>query len=151
LGQHPAELRVACRRTEAAHVRVMLPLRHGGCLDLLVVDNVRVSALVRHDQVFSAPSACRDTEKPMRTRALSPWLPCASMMLVSLISYIDRNTLALLSPTILHDTGLNGEQYGWIISAFSIAYMIGNPLWGRALDRVGVFAGMLVAVALWSV
>ncbi|HEX8951353.1 MAG TPA: MFS transporter, partial [Polyangia bacterium] len=78
------------------------------------------------------------------------WLPCGSMMLVSLISYVDRNTLALLSPTILRDTRLSGEQYGFIISAFSVAYMVGNPLWGRALDRVGVFAGMLVAVALWS-
>src|SRR3954452_14978798 len=78
------------------------------------------------------------------------WLACASMMLVSLISYVDRNTLALLSPTILRETGLSGEQYGWIISAFSVTYMIGNPLWGRVLDRVGVFSGMLVAVALWS-
>lgn len=72
-------------------------------------------------------------------------------MLVSLISYVDRNTLALLAPTILRDTHLSGQQYGWIISAFSVAYMLGNPLWGRVLDRVGVFGGMLAAVALWSV
>ena len=42
------------------------------------------------------------------------------MMLVSMISYIDRNTLALLAPTILRDTHLSNEQYGFIISAFSI-------------------------------
>src|SRR5262249_38178340 len=52
--------------------------------------------------------------------------------------------------TILKETHLSGEQYGFIISAFSITYMIANPLWGRALDRIGVFAGMIVAVALWS-
>ena len=73
------------------------------------------------------------------------------MMLVSLISYVDRNTLALLSPTILRETKLSGAEYGWIISAFSVAYMLGNPVWGRVLDRVGVFAGMAAAVALWSV
>ncbi len=78
------------------------------------------------------------------------WAACASMMLVSLISYVDRNTLALLSPTILRETRLSAEQYGWIISAFSVAYMVGNPLWGRLLDRAGVFVGMLAAVALWS-
>ena len=58
------------------------------------------------------------------------------MWLVSLISYIDRNTLALLAPAILAETGLSAEQYGYIISAFSVAYMIGNPLWGCAARPV---------------
>lgn len=72
-------------------------------------------------------------------------------MLVSLISYIDRNTLALLAPTILKDTGLSAEAYGWVISAFSIAYMLGNPVWGRVLDRAGVRRGMLASVSIWSI
>lgn len=72
------------------------------------------------------------------------------MLLVSLISYIDRNTLALLAPTILRESGLTGEQYGWIISAFSVLYMIGSPLWGRILDRVGLRPGMTAAVTLWT-
>jgi ACS family hexuronate transporter-like MFS transporter len=72
------------------------------------------------------------------------------MMLVSLISYIDRNTLALLAPTILKETGLTAEQYGYVISAFSVAYMIGNPLWGRLLDRIGLRGGMTAAVAFWT-
>jgi ACS family hexuronate transporter-like MFS transporter len=72
------------------------------------------------------------------------------MMLVSTISYIDRNTLALLAPTILRDTHLTNEQYGFIISAFSIAYMLGNPVWGSILDRIGVRAGMGAAVSLWT-
>jgi len=72
------------------------------------------------------------------------------MMLISMISYIDRNTLALLAPTILHETRLNAEQYGVIISAFSVAYMLGNPVWGRILDRAGVRAGMTAAVSLWT-
>jgi ACS family hexuronate transporter-like MFS transporter len=72
------------------------------------------------------------------------------MMLVSTISYIDRNTLALLAPTILRESRLTNEQYGFIISAFSIAYMIANPLWGFILDRVGIRAGMASAVSLWT-
>ncbi len=71
-------------------------------------------------------------------------------MLVSMISYIDRNTLALLAPTILRDTHLSNQQYGFIISAFSIAYMLGNPLWGWVLDRIGVRAGMSAAVTVWT-
>lgn len=72
------------------------------------------------------------------------------MLLVSLISYIDRTTLALLAPTILRETHLSGEQYGWIISAFSIAYMVSNPLWGWALDRTGLRRGMSAAVGWWT-
>ena len=72
------------------------------------------------------------------------------MMLVSTISYIDRNTLALLAPTILRDTHLSNEQYGFIISAFSIAYMLGNPIWGRIIDRIGVGTGMGAAVSIWT-
>jgi ACS family hexuronate transporter-like MFS transporter len=72
------------------------------------------------------------------------------MMLVSTISYIDRNTLALLAPTILRDTHLSNQQYGFIISAFSIAYMLGNPLWGIILDRVGLRTGMTAAVSIWT-
>lgn len=72
------------------------------------------------------------------------------MTMVLLISYVDRNTLALLAPLILKETGLNAEQYGWIISAFSVAYMIGNPVWGRVLDRVGIAGGMAAAVGFWT-
>ena len=78
------------------------------------------------------------------------WLPALSMMLVSTISYIDRNTLAVLIPTIMRETGLSVEQYAWVVSAFSVAYMVGNPLWGRLLDQWGVRVGMLAAVGIWT-
>ena len=73
------------------------------------------------------------------------------MLAVSLISYIDRNTLAILAPTILRETGLSAQQYGFIISAFSIAYMLANPVWGRVLDRYGLRVGMTSAVACWTI
>ena len=79
------------------------------------------------------------------------WVPAVSMMLVSFISYVDRNTLAILAPTILKDTHLSAEQYGFIISCFSVTYMIGNPVWGILLDRLGVRRGMNIAVGVWSV
>lgn len=78
------------------------------------------------------------------------WVPIVSMMLVSLISYIDRNTLALLAPIILKETELSNQQYGYIISAFSVAYMAGNPIWGILLDRFGLRNGMTAAVSLWT-
>ena len=84
------------------------------------------------------------------TRSVKLWTPAAAMLAVSLISYIDRNTLALLAPVILRENGLSAEQYGWIISAFSVTYMAANPLWGRWLDRWGLRWGMTAAVVLWT-
>ena len=73
------------------------------------------------------------------------------MMVCSWLSYVDRQILATLSVVILADTGLSTERYTEVVSAFSIAYMIGNPLWGSLLDYVGLRKGMLAAVAIWSV
>lgn len=78
------------------------------------------------------------------------WLPPGVMMLCTLLAYIDRQTLAVLSPTILSDTGLSAGAYGEALTCFSIAYMIANPLWGSLLDYVGLRAGMLAAVAIWT-
>lgn len=78
------------------------------------------------------------------------WIPTLTMMLVSLISYVDRSTLNLLAPTILKETGLSNQEYGYIISAFSFAYMFGNPVWGILIDELGLRKGMTLAVALWT-
>ncbi|WP_031496656.1 MFS transporter [Bryobacter aggregatus] len=78
------------------------------------------------------------------------WGPALALMLVSTISYVDRNAIAVLIPTIQQETGLTGREYGWIVAAFSYAYMLGNPLWGILLDRLGVRSGMTLAVAGWS-
>src|SRR6516164_8497993 len=79
------------------------------------------------------------------------WVASAAMMLCSWLSYIDRQILAVLSPMILKDTGLTAQSYAEVVSAFSIAYMIANPLWGSILDYIGMRTGMLVAVAVWTV
>jgi len=78
------------------------------------------------------------------------WLPVGAMTLLSIVSYVDRNVLALLAPTILRDTGLSAEEYGFMISSFSAAYLIGNPVWGMTLDRFGLPAGLAVSVILWT-
>ncbi|MEP7352346.1 MAG: MFS transporter [Acidobacteriota bacterium] len=79
------------------------------------------------------------------------WLPSFVMMVCSWLSYLDRQILAVLSPTILADTGMDTATYATVVSAFSSAYMVGNPFWGSVLDYVGVRIGMLIAVGVWSV
>jgi MFS transporter, ACS family, hexuronate transporter len=73
------------------------------------------------------------------------------MMLGTLLSYLDRQILALLSPMILRETHLTAQAYTETISAFSYAYMIATLIWGPLLDRLGLRLGMLLSLSIWMV
>jgi ACS family hexuronate transporter-like MFS transporter len=78
------------------------------------------------------------------------WTGPVVMMAATLIAYIDRQALAVLSPMILKDIGLSAGTFGDALSAFSIAYMLANPLWGSVLDYLGLRLGMALAVLFWT-
>lgn len=79
------------------------------------------------------------------------WTVSVVMMVCSWLSYVDRQILAVLSPTILADTQMSAQDYATVVSAFSAAYMIANPVWGSLIDYFGLRVGMLFAVGLWTV
>jgi ACS family hexuronate transporter-like MFS transporter len=79
------------------------------------------------------------------------WLVAIIATLTMTVSYIDRQTIAALSPTVMSALDMNEEQYGWLTSAFSVAYLVGAPLAGGLLDRVGARVGLVLAVLAWSV
>ena len=70
--------------------------------------------------------------------------------LVMAVSYVDRQTLAAISPTVCLALGINDTNYGWLTSAFSIAYLAFAPIAGGIIDRVGCRVGLVVAVLAWS-
>ena len=77
------------------------------------------------------------------------WWPVTVMMLGTLLSYLDRGVLALLSPMILKETNLNAQSYSEVISVFSFAYMLSTPVWGSVIDRIGLRLGMTISVVIW--
>src|SRR5688572_26236440 len=79
------------------------------------------------------------------------WVPCMAMAACSWLSFVDRQVLGALAPTILKETGLDAAQFAGVNSYFFVAYTIANPFWGSVLDRVGLRVGMLLGVALWTV
>ena len=78
------------------------------------------------------------------------WVPCLGMALCSWLSFVDRQVLTILAPTIIRDTGLSPQNFTDAASFFFLAYTLGNPVWGSILDFVGLRAGMLLAVAVWT-
>jgi len=78
------------------------------------------------------------------------WVPCLGMALCSWLSFVDRQVLTILAPTIIRDTGLTPQNFTDAASFFFLAYTLGNPVWGSILDFVGLRVGMLLAVAVWT-
>ena len=79
------------------------------------------------------------------------WVPCLAMAACSWLAFVDRQVLAVLSPTILADTGLSAQDYGKAFSLFFYVYAVANLVWGSLLDFLGLRFGMIAAVFLWSV
>jgi ACS family hexuronate transporter-like MFS transporter len=67
------------------------------------------------------------------------------------ISYVDRQTLSVLAPVVTRELHISEQGYGWLASAFSVAYLVGAPLAGAWIDRVGARFGLLAAVLVWTV
>jgi MFS transporter, ACS family, hexuronate transporter len=79
------------------------------------------------------------------------WVPCLTMAACSWLAFVDRQVLAVLSPTILKETGLSAQDYGTAFAFFFYVYAVANLLWGSLLDFLGLRFGMVAAVAIWSV
>jgi ACS family hexuronate transporter-like MFS transporter len=79
------------------------------------------------------------------------WYICGLLFLVTLINYLDRITLGILNPDLKKIIGWDSSQYGWINFGFSLGYAIMYGVAGRLLDKIGVKAGLIWAVLVWSV
>ncbi|MFL9913332.1 MFS transporter [Paraburkholderia sp. RL17-337-BIB-A] len=75
----------------------------------------------------------------------------ATILLVATVAYADRAILSIAGPGIAKEFGLNHIQLGYILSAFSWAYVIGQIPGGLLLDRLGTKAVYGATLVLWSI
>ena len=78
------------------------------------------------------------------------WALVAVASLAMALSFLERQTLSVLAPTVTKALGLSNAQYGWASSAFALAILAATPLSGFLLDRFGVRRGLFFTVLLWS-
>jgi MFS transporter, ACS family, hexuronate transporter len=78
------------------------------------------------------------------------WLVLAAFVLSTAINYLDRATLATVAPAVKAEFHLTNQQYGWIVDAFLITYMLSAPFAGMWIDRIGLNRAAQTAVAVWS-
>jgi ACS family glucarate transporter-like MFS transporter len=75
----------------------------------------------------------------------------AMILLLATIAYADRSILSIAAPGIAKEFGLSHVQLGYVLSAFSWAYVIGQVPGGLLLDRLGTKAVYGVTLVLWSI
>ena len=68
-----------------------------------------------------------------------------------LITYLDRITISLVGVRIKSAFHLSNTQFGWVLSAFVLAYALFEIPTGLLADRLGQRKVLLRIVIWWSV
>ena len=102
---------------------------------------------MRHRCEAEANSAHKDVSPISRRR----WTVLAFLVSITVINFIDRQTLSVLAPKIREMLHLSHEAYGRIVAAFQFGMMSGEFPMGWLMDRWGVRLGLGIAVFWWSI
>jgi ACS family hexuronate transporter-like MFS transporter len=78
------------------------------------------------------------------------WGILALLFSVTVINFVDRQTLSVLAPIIRDTFHLSNTQYGTIVSWFQFGMVVGEFPMGWLMDRAGVRVGLAFAVMWWS-
>jgi len=78
------------------------------------------------------------------------WLVLWLLLLITIINFIDRQTVSVLAPLIRASLHLSNAQYGRIVAAFQLGMTTGEFPMGWLMDRWGVRFGLMGAVLWWS-
>ncbi|MGC4072079.1 MAG: MFS transporter [Nibricoccus sp.] len=78
------------------------------------------------------------------------WVICGLLFCSVAVNYLDRLVLSILKKPLSAELGWSEADYGFITSAFYLAYAFGYLFGGRIVDRLGVKRGLPIFVFLWS-
>jgi ACS family hexuronate transporter-like MFS transporter len=79
------------------------------------------------------------------------WWIITMIATATVINYIDRTSLAVMWPDISRELDLTKDEYATIVSAFMIAYAVGQAVSGKLFDWLGTRIGFVISIAVWSI
>src|SRR5512141_281539 len=79
------------------------------------------------------------------------WWIIGMISMLTVINYIDRQTLSVLAPTIREQFGMNNVSYSRVVTIFLLGYTISQALSGRILDKIGTRRGFMLFVGIWTI
>lgn len=89
----------------------------------------------------------------MRPSIPARWVAICVFILASVLNYLDRQILATMVDIwrARPEFPFTYDDYGLLLSVFSVAYAVSALFAGWFIDRVGLNRGIIVAVAVWAV
>lgn len=78
------------------------------------------------------------------------WVVVALLFVAMVFNYVDRQTIAVLKPTLQHEFGWSESAYADIIFWFQAAYALSYLTFGVVMDRIGARIGYLAAFSIWT-
>ncbi|MES2692268.1 MAG: MFS transporter [Verrucomicrobiota bacterium] len=78
------------------------------------------------------------------------WWIVGLLFVATVINYVDRQALSILSATLRSELQLTDRDYANAVSAFLFSYLIMYTVSGRLIDRYGVRLGVSVCIVWWS-
>ena len=97
------------------------------------------------------PDLSRATEPRVRAIRNLRWWIGGLLFASTVINYIDRQTLSLLSPYLKQTYHWTNTDYATLLIGFRIAYSVGQTVCGRLMDRVGTRRGLTLSVFWYSI
>jgi len=79
------------------------------------------------------------------------WVLCWLLFAATAFSFLDRQVLSVLAPTITSEFHMSNTAYSRVVFAFQLSYTLMFSVGGRLMDRLGVPIGMAVSLGVWSV
>lgn len=79
------------------------------------------------------------------------WYIAALLFLATVINYIDRQTLSIVSPVLTKELHISQIEYSNILQAFLVAYTVMYVGGGLIVDRFGTRKSLSAFMAWWSV
>jgi MFS transporter, ACS family, hexuronate transporter len=78
------------------------------------------------------------------------WRIVILLFFLSVINYLDRQTLSVLSATLRTELKFSAVEYSYIVTLFLVAYTVGYMFCGTVIDRLGVRLSVIIALTVWS-
>lgn len=79
------------------------------------------------------------------------WVIIGLIAVATVVNYIDRNALAVMWPEIASEIGATKQDYALLVTIFMLFYALGQFVFGKLFDAIGVRLGFALSIGFWSI